>query len=800
MNKTKNTINSLVSAIIGLTVVILGFTPSFASALSGSQFQAGNVISDAVFYNPSSMDVPTIQHFLDSKVPTCDTNGTVSKSYYYNSSTGRINNSSDTWVTTDRATYGARYNTWYKTTIAAAPYTCLKDYKQDTPAVAAESGICGNLPAYTGRSAALIISDVSGACGISPKVLIVLLQKEQGLVTDDWPWANEYQKATGFGCPDTSGCNSAYYGFFNQVYHAARQYRIYRANPTNYNYVSGRTNYIPYNPNSACGTASVYITNQATAGLYNYTPYVPNKAALDNLYGSGDSCSAYGNRNFWRYFSDWFGSTQTNTAYAYTLESVGIYSDATYSTPFTGSITHLAPAQKAYVKVKVYNVGNKPWDPSFVSLGTSGPNDRTSSFYDTSWLKVNRPTAVTESKVYPGDIGTFDFTINASSKVGNFNEHFNVVAEGITWMQDKGIDLPIDINTPVQAKATRYKLTAGQSLATNQALISQDTKTALVLQNDGNAVIYKDFVAMWSTRTAGKKSTRLTMQGDGNLVLYDSTSKALWSSGTAGNSGAYLALQTDGNLVIYSSANSPLWSSSTNGRPDGLSYSNSRVLSLAHVIGGQTLTSVDGKFTLSMQGDGNLVLYNNKGLALWSSRTSGNAGSFLNLQGDGNLVVYSPNGKPLWNTGTSHRSISSLIMQTDGNLVLYDTQGRSVWNTNTMQKTLAATPTNSLSSGQQLTSNQSITSSNGSYRLVLQGDGNLVMYSKNGAVWSTATDHRPVVRAVMQGDGNFVLYDSAGKAYWSSRTDHHSDSIVMIQDDGHTVVYDAYSHNLWSAP
>jgi uncharacterized protein Veg len=44
--------------------------------------------------------------------------------------------------------------------------------------------------------------------------------------------------------------------------------------------------------------------------LYKYTPYTPNAAALNNLYGLGDNCSAYGNRNFWRYFTDWFGSTQ----------------------------------------------------------------------------------------------------------------------------------------------------------------------------------------------------------------------------------------------------------------------------------------------------------------------------------------------------------------------------------------------------------------------------------------------------------------------------------------------------------
>ncbi|MFM6963338.1 MAG: LysM peptidoglycan-binding domain-containing protein, partial [Micrococcales bacterium] len=71
----------------------------------------------------------------------------------------------------------------------------------------------------------------------------------------------------------------------------------------------GKVNNILYNPKASCGTAPILIKNQATADLYYYTPYTPNDAAIKNLYGSGDSCSAYGNRNFWRFYSDWFGST-----------------------------------------------------------------------------------------------------------------------------------------------------------------------------------------------------------------------------------------------------------------------------------------------------------------------------------------------------------------------------------------------------------------------------------------------------------------------------------------------------------
>lgn len=67
--------------------------------------------------------------------------------------------------------------------------------------------------------------------------------------------------------------------------------------------------YIRWSPNGACGGDNVNIVNRATAALYSYTPYQPNQAALNNLYGTGDGCSAYGNRNFWRDFNNWFGST-----------------------------------------------------------------------------------------------------------------------------------------------------------------------------------------------------------------------------------------------------------------------------------------------------------------------------------------------------------------------------------------------------------------------------------------------------------------------------------------------------------
>ena len=115
----------------------------------------------------------------------------------------------------------------------------------------------------------------------------------------------------GFGCPDSDPaiCGKVFVGLFNQLYRAARQFQWYGNPEGSFTYWKpGRTVAMRYHPKASCGTKSFLLQNQATANLYYYTPYTPNDAALNNLYGTGDSCSAYGNRNFWRFFHDWFGS------------------------------------------------------------------------------------------------------------------------------------------------------------------------------------------------------------------------------------------------------------------------------------------------------------------------------------------------------------------------------------------------------------------------------------------------------------------------------------------------------------
>lgn len=261
-----------------------------ARAISTSLFDPTRIIDDGIFYNSSSMTVDQIQAFLNSKVPTCDNWGT------------------QTYSGTTRAAYSRARG-------VKLPLTCLKDYYENPTTLAnnltTTDGQTAPIPSGA-ESAAQIIHDASVTYNINPQALIVLLQKEQALVTDDWPWPIQYRSATGYGCPDSSVCNSQYYGFYNQVTNAAAQFRRYANYPNNYNYVPGPGNYVQYNPSTSCGGTYLNIQNQATASLYDYTPYQPNTSALAAGYGTGDSCGAYGNRNFWLYFNDWFGETTNN--------------------------------------------------------------------------------------------------------------------------------------------------------------------------------------------------------------------------------------------------------------------------------------------------------------------------------------------------------------------------------------------------------------------------------------------------------------------------------------------------------
>ena len=236
-----------------------------AASLAG--FDPGYIISDYQMGNYNSMSESDIQAFLTRK-NSCSNSD---YGYYLRLSA----------------------NTKYKWHWSDGHFVCLSEERFG------DGEVIGS-----GDTAAHIIWRAAQDYRINPQVLLVLLQKETGLITDPIPNDGDYRKATGYGCPDTAPCSSQYYGFKNQIRKAAALFRtVLDGGWTNYPLGN---NYIQYNPNAGCGGSLVNIRSLATSALYRYTPYQPNEGALAAGYGTA-YCGAYGNRNFYLYFQDWFG-------------------------------------------------------------------------------------------------------------------------------------------------------------------------------------------------------------------------------------------------------------------------------------------------------------------------------------------------------------------------------------------------------------------------------------------------------------------------------------------------------------
>ncbi|MCL2652166.1 MAG: S-layer homology domain-containing protein [Propionibacteriaceae bacterium] len=289
----------LTALAVGITGVV-GVTGLNQAHATFAGFQAGNIMSDAVMGAANSMSVAQIQAFLDGK----------------NACTKPVSsgNSGGIPVVVTSASSA------YLSTNSSVTYQITGG----VPGTKNGTFLCLRNSTFDGQSAAQIIFDVSQKYQINPQVLIVLLQKEQSLITDTSPNSNQYKIATGYGCPDTAACNSVYYGFKNQLSNAANLFRTVLDGGWS-NYPAYTTVYVQYNPSASCGGSNLYIANRATSSLYRYTPYQPNAAVLANPPGSVVACGAYGNSNFYSFFTDWFGSTQTPTTYAVVEPILTVY-------------------------------------------------------------------------------------------------------------------------------------------------------------------------------------------------------------------------------------------------------------------------------------------------------------------------------------------------------------------------------------------------------------------------------------------------------------------------------------------
>jgi hypothetical protein len=208
------------------------------------------------------------------------------------------------------------------------------------------------------------------------------------------------------------------------------------------------------------------------------------------------------------------------------------------------------------------------------------------------------------------------------------------------------------------------------------------------------------------------------------------------------------------------------------------------------LVAGQSSTI--GDLTLSMQSDGNLVIYHDRDsdhdrVAIWATGTNNWPSTcitcYARFQSDGNLELYSPNGngeyRPYWSTGTTGHPGAQLHLS-DSAPYLSIVQGVEIYPAKNSGPSHFA-PFNLLA-GQSFTL--------GDLTLIMQSDGNLVVYRDGVSKWATGTNDWPstctTCYASFQSDGNLVLYGSSGNGeytpYWSTGTNGHPRAQLLLSD------------------
>jgi len=112
---------------------------------------------------------------------------------------------------------------------------------------------------------------------------------------------------------------------------------------------------------------------------------------------------------------------------------------------------------------------------------------------------------------------------------------------------------------------------------------------------------------------------------------------------------------------------------------------------------------------------------------------------------------------------------------------------------------VATARTSTLGVNVPLSTYQSLTSSDGRYATVMQGDGNLVTYGPSGSTWSSRTSGRGGAYLILQDDGNLVMHNAYGGVVWSSGSRSTHPNSLTQQSDGNLVARNTNSQPIWSS-
>jgi len=390
-------------------------------------------------------------------------------------------------------------------------------------------------------------------------------------------------------------------------------------------------------------------------------------------------------------------------------------------------------------------------------------------------------------------------------------------------------DVPI-ADSCIQQVSGKIELQAGEFIC------SPNGRYRFGISLSGDLTLLDDSNVIWSAGTCCSEDgvSAALQESDGNFVVYNSNSEILWDSVTDGpaNAKSSLSLHDSGTVAITNPAGQRIWAVAPH--PVCLD----QVLGDFVLLEGQFICSSTERFRFGVV-DGDLSLWDDDSL-VWSSGLSyRSAGVYAHMQIDGNLVVRNKDGDALWTSKTSENRGSSLRLDDGGLAKIISSNGGLLWSAagtfseppspiplpptpspTPLPPTPSPTPTppqpttppldpssfpclDAMEGIVLMVEGDFFCSPNGKFKFGLAPDGDLALFEGSSKIWSANTCCTGEnVTARLQVDGNLIVTTSvSNQIIWTSRSANNGTGIASLRvgDDGIVTITDTKLGQLWSS-
>jgi len=255
-------------------------------------------------------------------------------------------------------------------------------------------------------------------------------------------------------------------------------------------------------------------------------------------------------------------------------------------------------------------------------------------------------------------------------------------------------------------------------------IYSQNKRYYIKFINDGDLVLFdtKSSGVIWHTDTSNTGSTKAYILQNGDFIVgYGGINTWTSKSTQSEKNGPFeLIIQNDGNLVLYNKVEA-IWSSGTNG--------NSKVITSKDISCKSGYTKSNDNLSCIISEKDEII---SKTIIMTTEPVySQNNRYYIKLINNGDLVLVDTTKSPgtIWHTDTSNTNSTNVSILSNGKFIVGDNK----WISNSSSK-------------------------DAPFNLVIQNDGNLVLYDKFKAIWSSGTNsNSQVITSINTCGGGYTI-------------------------------------------